>query len=197
MGRKSLREDLLNAGFDLVWTRGYTAASVRDVAALARAPQGSFTNHFRSKEEFVGNVLDRYFDYVRGLVLAGLQDSTTPPAERLNRYFEIITEKLAAAGYARGCLAGNLAAEVSPQSERIREHLARIFAEWTHAFANCVRDAQAAGEIRNDLAPEQIAEFLLNSWQGAMLRMKVDRSRKPLDTFRAAVAATLLRKELG
>ena len=40
---------------------GYQGASVRDICAAAGVPQGSFTNHFRSKEAFAEAVLNRYF----------------------------------------------------------------------------------------------------------------------------------------
>ena len=45
---------------------GYEGATVRDICAAAGAPQGSFTNHFRSKEAFAQEVLDRYFANLKG-----------------------------------------------------------------------------------------------------------------------------------
>ena len=44
-----------------MFRKGYVGAGVRDIVAEAPAPQGSFTNHFRSKEEFAREVLDLYF----------------------------------------------------------------------------------------------------------------------------------------
>ena len=46
--------------------QGYGGASVRDIVRAAGVPQGSFTNHFTSKEAFAQEVLDRYFSLVRG-----------------------------------------------------------------------------------------------------------------------------------
>ena len=62
---------------------GYHGTSVRDVTAAAGAPQGSFTNHFRSKEAFASEVLDRYFASVRGLVAEALEDTHLTPRSRL------------------------------------------------------------------------------------------------------------------
>lgn len=61
MSKPSLREELLNAGLKVMYRSGYTAASVRDICEAAQVPLGSFTNHFRSKEAFAEEVLDRYF----------------------------------------------------------------------------------------------------------------------------------------
>ena len=61
VAKPSLRENILNAGLQVMFQSGYQGASVRDICAAAGAPQGSFTNHFRSKEAFAREVLDRYF----------------------------------------------------------------------------------------------------------------------------------------
>jgi len=39
---------------------------------------------------------------------------------------------------------------------------------------------------------DDISAFLLTSWQGAMMRMKVDRSPKPLEQFKRVLFATVL-----
>src|SRR6266851_10516741 len=102
MSRQSLREDILNSGLDVMFKVGYQAATVRDICAAAGAPQGSFTNHFRSKEAFAGEVLDRYFDHVKALVAEALDNRDRSPRQRLMRYLDIITERLEADDFARG-----------------------------------------------------------------------------------------------
>src|SRR4030095_1806866 len=94
MGRRSLRDQILQAGLPVLFRHGYHAASVRDICAAAGAPQGSFTNHFRSKEAFAMEVLDQYFDYLKGLVSKALNDETLTPRQRLKRYLDVITSKL-------------------------------------------------------------------------------------------------------
>jgi TetR/AcrR family transcriptional repressor of nem operon len=60
MPKPSHREKLLEAGFDVVLERGYCGASVRDIVSAADVPQGSFTNHFASKDAFCLELLNRY-----------------------------------------------------------------------------------------------------------------------------------------
>jgi TetR/AcrR family transcriptional regulator, transcriptional repressor for nem operon len=168
-----------------------SARRVRDIVAEAPAPQGSFTNHFRSKEEFAREVLDRYFGDLRRLVADTLTDGSRTPRQRLKRYLDIITERLAKAEFGRGCLIGDFSLEAAPQSEMLRTRLAEIFAEWRIPFAACIPQAQAAGEIATTFAPEELAEFLLSSWEGAILRMKVARSAEPLERFKRITFATV------
>ena len=170
---------------------GYAASGVREIAAEAGAPQGSFTNHFRSKESFALEVLDLYFDHTKGLVREAFSDPSLSPAARLRRYLDVIIARLGDDGFLRGCLIGDLSLEAAPVSELLRERLAEIFAEWRAPFALCVREAQTLGQIRAELDPEDLADFLLASWEGAILRMKVERSAAPLERFKTIIFRTI------
>jgi TetR/AcrR family transcriptional regulator, transcriptional repressor for nem operon len=91
MSKPSLRENILNAGLKVMFRSGYTGATVRDICETAGVPLGSFTNHFRSKEAFAEEVLDRYFAHLKGLVKQALDDNSLTPRERLKRYLDIIS----------------------------------------------------------------------------------------------------------
>ena len=194
MPKPSLREQLLEAGRRVMFQRGYAAAGVREIAAAAGAPQGSFTNHFRSKEAFAGEVLGRYFGYVESIMGETLGDASLSPRERIRRYLDVITERLGDGDWARGCLVGNFSLEVSATSDALREQLARIFSRWREPFAACIAEGQAQGEIAGDLPAGDLADVLLSGWHGAMLRMKVERSPRPLEQFKTVAFATFLGK---
>jgi len=193
MARASLRDSILEAGLKVMVRKGYAGAGVRDIVAEAPAPQGSFTNHFRSKEEFAREVLDLYFTRLKRLVAEALDDSGLSPRERLRRYLDIITRRLAGDEFSRGCLIGDFSLEAAAQSETLRARLGEIFAEWRAPFAACIAEGQAIGEIDGAFAPEELAEFLLSSWEGAILRMKVERNGEPLERFKRIAFATTFR----
>ena len=194
MARASLRDRILDAGLKVMFRKGFVGAGVRDIVAEASAPQGSFTNHFRSKELFAREVLDRYFEHVQALISQSLGDQSRSPRERLRRYLDLITERLAEDGFTRGCLIGDFSIEAAPVSEVLRERLAEIFVEWRQPFADCIAQGQAAGEIPAEFDPVDLAEFLLASWEGAILRMKVDGTSEPLERFKRIAFATIFRK---
>ena len=195
MARPSLREHLLNAGLMVMFQAGYQGASVRDICAAAKAPQGSFTNHFRSKEVFVQEVLDRYFDDLKTVVAKALDDESLPPRQRLKRYLDLITGRLQGAKWNRGCLIGDLSLEASLQSKRLRKRLEEIFREWRTPFARCIAEAQAAGQIDSTFEAIDLAEFLLASWEGAILRMKVEGGPAALDRFKDIVFETVFKEK--
>ena len=177
-----------------MFRKGYVGAGVRDIVAEAPAPQGSFTNHFRSKEEFARAVLDRYFEDLKGVVTEALEDNTRTPRQRLRRYLDIITERLTKDEFSRGCLIGDFSLEAAPLSEMIRGRLADIFIEWRAPFAACIAEGQATGQIAATFEPEELAEFLLSSWEGAILRMKVERTAEPLERFKHIAFATVFKE---
>jgi TetR/AcrR family transcriptional repressor of nem operon len=195
MSQRSLREDILNAGLKVMFRSGYIGASVRDICAAAGAPQGSFTNHFRSKEAFTQEVLDRYFADLKTVVSKTLNDKSVTPRHRLKRYLDIITGRLEGAKWNRGCLIGDLSLEASLQSKHLRNRLEEIFREWRAPFADCIAEAQAAGEIDSKFEPIELAEFLLASWEGAILRMKVEGRPAALERFKNIIFETVFKEQ--
>lgn len=195
MSQRSLREDILNAGLKVMFQSGYIGASVRDICAAAGAPQGSFTNHFRSKEAFAQEVLDHYFADLKTVVSEALNDRSLKPRERLKRYLDIITVRLEGAKWNRGCLIGDLSLEASLQSKHLRKRLEEIFREWRTPFAQCIAEAQATGEIDARFKPIDLAEFLLASWEGAILRMKVEGGPAALDRFKKIIFETVFKEQ--
>ncbi|MDO1527536.1 TetR family transcriptional regulator C-terminal domain-containing protein [Fulvimonas sp. R45] len=191
MARHSNKQALLDAGLRVMFKQGFVGAAVRDVVAAAGVPHGSFTNHFPSKEQFGREVLDQYFDHVRQLLGASLEDRGLSPRARLERYLDLIVERLRADGFERGCLIGDLSIEVTQTSDLIRERLQVVFRQWLQPFAECLAEGQALGEFDARFDARELAEYFLASWEGAILRMKVERSIAPLDRFRTIFFSTI------
>ena len=192
MARPSLREKIVESGVQTLHERGFARAGVREITADAGVPQGCFTNHFRSKEAFAAVVLDRYHERTQAIMDRTLCDEALPAVERLRAYFDAITEWLEAAGWRYGCLVGNMSLEAPEHSELLRVHLVEVCGKLTHSFAAVVRAGQATGEIRSDLGADDVATFLLAAWEGAMMRMKVDRSPQPIEQFKRVLFAVIL-----
>ena len=176
---------------------GYHAASVRDICRAAGAPHGSFTNHFRSKEQFAAEVLERYFGYLKGLISDALEDQSLTPRQRLKRYLDVITDKLKRDRWTIGCLIGDFSLQATSHSKLLRQRLDGIFREWRALFASCIAAAQSASEVDSQFDATELAEFLLSSWEGAILRMKVERSPAALERFKTIAFETVFKQPRG
>lgn len=184
MARHSNRQVLLSAGLRVMFRQGFNGATVRDIVTTAGVPQGCFTNHFPSKEQFGKEVLDQYFEHIQGLLRDSLDVCTVSPRARLERYLDLVIERLRADGFKRGCLIGDLSLEVTQSSDLIRRCLQSVFQEWLRPFAECIAEGQQLGEFSKEFEASELAEFFISSWEGAILRMKVERSIAPLERFR-------------
>jgi TetR/AcrR family transcriptional regulator, transcriptional repressor for nem operon len=192
MPRRSLRNQILDAGERVMTRSGYHGVGIREIMTEASAPLGSFANHFGSKEAFAAEVLDQYFERTKDLARQVLTDPDIRPKERLRGYFDLVTQLFADNEFAAGCLIGNLSIEVSSCSQALRERLASVFAEWREPFAACITEGQAAGEITETIGAYDLADFILTSWQGAVLRMRVDRSPEAFQRFKSVVFSMVL-----
>jgi TetR/AcrR family transcriptional repressor of nem operon len=190
MARPSTREQLLAAGLETLFARGFNGCGVQDIAAAAGVPKGSFYNHFESKEAFAVAVLERYWQ--RGAAgLAGLSDERVPPVERLRRYFDAVAAHIVADG-CQGCMITNFSTELADQSRLVRDRLAAIFAGWRRTLESCIREAQRAGDVASDLEAGVLASFILDAWEGAILRAKVDKDPGAFEQFNRVVFDKIL-----
>src|ERR1700745_2293939 len=113
MPRPSLREKILAEGFNVVLEQGYCGSTVRDIVRAAGVPQGSFTNHFASKEAFGLEIIELYLENGRRTMSETLLNDSLPPLQRLGAYIEANKNRLNRDAMRNGCLFGNFTAEAS------------------------------------------------------------------------------------
>ena len=184
MLKTSNRDKILTEGLRVVHERGFGNASVRDIVAAAGVPQGSFTNHFASKEAFGLEIIELYFANSRRVIAETLRNDALPPLERLGTYIDTQLTRMSANKMRNGCLFGNFAAEASESSEPIRTRVVEIYGETRSAIAYCLKAAVGAGEITKTLDCDDIAAFIVSSLQGAILLSKAQRSPEPIERFK-------------
>ena len=192
MSKPSHREKILTDGLRVVHERGYAGASVRDIVAAAGVPQGSFTNHFASKEAFCLEILDLYFEDVRAMIQRTLRNDSLPPLKRLRAYVDAQIKYLDRVGWRNGCLVGNFTAEASEHSEVIRKRLVKIFEELRQSVAYCLRAAVKNGELARKTECDELGGFIVASLQGAILQAKAERRAVPIERFKHLMFSTVL-----
>jgi TetR/AcrR family transcriptional repressor of nem operon len=186
------RNNLVEAGLRMIHADGYAATGIQSIVEGADIPKGSFYNHFASKEAFGAEVIDAYSDRGQDKLRIFLCDAEIAPRARLEAYFDDRIKAFRTAKYGRGCLLGNFSAEAADHSALIRERLARHFGAWSELFESCIAEAQQQGTIDDQFPAALLARFVLNSWEGALLRMRAEKSDVPLIEFKKIVFGKLL-----
>jgi len=183
---------MLADGLKVMLERGYVGASVRDIVEAAGVPQGSFTNHFASKEAFSLEILDRYFANSRIMIQDTLRNDNLPPLKRLRAFVDANIAAIRRHEVKNGCLVGNFAAEASDHSEIIRRRVSEIYAEMREATAYCLRAAVKAGELSKNFKVSDVADFMVTGLQGAWLVSKVERDLAFAESFKKTLFSTVL-----
>ena len=181
MAKHDTKEKLIQAGLKTLLEKGFNGVGVQEITEVAGVPKGSFYNHFESKDALGVEIVERYG--VGSTRRAVLTDKTVCPLERLRTHFAALNNMFIASKFTRGCLLGNFSAELANQSPAVRDSLAQLFKTWTKDLEVAIADAQAEGSIASKARAGDLAAFLLDSYEGALLRARVERSRAPFDRF--------------
>lgn len=187
MPKANVREQLMEAGLRTLHAQGFNGCAVQDITQAAGVPKGSFYNHFESKEALALAALEMF--WVNGTARrALLADPSIDPVERLRQHFQKLSKALAKLKYERGCMIGNFSSEMAGHPE-FRERLAKIYADWSLALEHCIEEVKSAGKLKVQVPPKALAAFLVNAWEGAILRSKVELNGSGLEDFEQVVFA--------
>ena len=176
------KQRLISAGLPLLLKHGYNDLGVQALLAATGIPKGSFYHHFRDKEDFALQVVDSYMAQVHDGLDACLGDTTQPPLLRVRAFFEMTQQSYREEGY-MGCLLGGLGQELSGISEVFRQKIEACFSLMAQRMAACLQEARQLGEISVDLDVRQLADLLIDCWEGAALRSRLRRNPTSLDAM--------------
>jgi TetR/AcrR family transcriptional repressor of nem operon len=188
LARRSTRNVILNAGSKLFIERGFSACSVQDITDAAGVPKGSFYNHFKSKEALAAEVL---MEYGRGTTDRSiLSDTKVPPLARLKKHFAALNHHFSQCH--DGCLVGKFMAEVSEDTPQIRNELLKVLTLWGEQISAVIAEGQQHGSIRSDLKATELASFLIDSYEGAILRTRAEKNPAALKAFVKVVFSSIV-----
>ncbi|HUT50920.1 MAG TPA: TetR family transcriptional regulator C-terminal domain-containing protein [Alphaproteobacteria bacterium] len=184
---------LLDVGLDAVRQRGFAAVSIKDIVDAAGVPKGSFHYYFASKDAYALALMDHFGRRMAGVAAAITADPELSAAERLRRFFQAYAGRMAEEDHATGCLLGVMAAEAGDLAPAVRARAGAGLKAFASFLAPHIREAQEAGAIAGGIAPEALAGFLVDAWEGALLRMKAEGGDAALRDFEQVVFGALLR----
>ena len=178
---QNIREQLLNQGVNVFIKQGYHGTGIKEILDRVKVPKGSFYNYFESKEHFGAEVIRQYAKQITANMDTWLSEPEKDGLDALKQFFnqEIIRHEEAR----EGCLIGNLGAELGDSSELCRQVMSESLQIMQQRFARVLKKAQKQGTVRKDLTAAELADILVNAYEGALLRMKIEKSVEPLRQF--------------
>jgi len=173
------KQRLLEAGLDLLLQRGYNNLGIQALLTETGIPKGSFYHHFENKEDFALQVIDRYMEEVHAGLDFCLGEESVPPIQRVRNFFEATSNKYSQDGYL-GCMLGGLGQELAGVSVVFRHRIDACLAVIGERVGSCLELAVERGDLPKDADPHHLAALLVNCWEGAALRSRLQRSPAPL-----------------
>ena len=187
MPRRSARNAILEAAMQQFIERGFSACSVEDITTAARVPKGSFYNHFKSKQSLAAEIVT---EYGKGTTdRSVLTNRAIAPLTRLKKHFTALNAYFSSC--TDGCLVGKFMAEVSVDTPQIRDSLLRVLNLWQQQLSSALADGQRQGSIRKDLPADDLAAFLIDSYEGAILRVRLEKQPQALEDFAKIVFSSI------
>lgn len=181
--KKDTRQAIVEAAAPLIYRQGFHRTGLKEILEAAGVPKGSFYFYFKSKEDFGLAVIDHYSSRLSERARMERDASADPPLLRLKNLFTARRDLRVSDGCEGGCPLGNLAQEMSDLSPVMRERLRHALNLVASNIADLLREAEERGDLPAGIDPQQAGAFILDAWEGALLRMKAEKSPEPLDRF--------------
>ncbi|GAA6212754.1 TetR/AcrR family transcriptional regulator [Hyphomicrobiales bacterium 4NK60-0047b] len=177
------RTKLLKVGLDLIRKNSYEKMGINELLKVSKVPTGSFYHYFQSKENFALEVAKFYHAEQIESAQKIFNDSDKQPIDRLYHFFEEAYKDYKSRGFGQGCLMCNLSTELAAEQPSFHILLKGQWEELSSEISKCLSliEKKEIGLIH--LSNHEAADWLLNSWSGALTRMKVSASGEPLLLF--------------
>lgn len=175
MAKKGIREKIVDAASRHFHEFGYNATGIQDIVDSAGIPKGSFYAHFKSKETLGLEVLATDAEVTQGTLIVSDDEH---PLERLQNHFKTLASDYYRLKYRSGCLIGDFASELA-SNPKFRQATLHHMTVWSENIAEVLGQAQNRGDVSKDREAGTLARYLLDSFLGSALRVRMSRSQQP------------------
>jgi TetR/AcrR family transcriptional regulator, transcriptional repressor for nem operon len=184
---------ILKAGAGIVLQKGFFNTGLAEVLEKAKVPKGSFYFYFKNKEDFGLQLIDLFAGYLESNARGFYRDEKLSPLEKVRHLFKGQADSFQKNDFKGGCPIGNLALEMGDRNPAFRKKLNQAFIDLKKNLAAHLHQARKLGKIPESIDVEETTDFILNSWEGTLMQMKVSKSMTPYRIFDRMVFERILR----
>jgi TetR/AcrR family transcriptional repressor of nem operon len=158
------RARLLQAAFREIYKSGFRGTDLDTILRTAGVTKGAMYHHFENKEALGYAVVEEIIaDMTQEKWLGPLKNASNP----IDALIGIIAStSLRPRDLRYGCPLNNLSQEMAPLDEGFRKRTAKVFGDWQSAIATALRTGKTGKLVRGDVNPEEMASFLLATYEG-------------------------------
>jgi TetR/AcrR family transcriptional repressor of nem operon len=177
------RTRLLDTAEQLVRRNGFSTTSVDQILEESGSSKGAFFHHFENKRALAHALVQRYVDADLEMLRQGLEAaaSAADPIEKVLvffRHYEDWAEELVAEE--TDCLYIAMLGERELLETDTVGEIRRAVQVWREEFAGLLRPAYAAAGVVGGPDPDDLADHLFATFEGAFLMCRVEGSPEPM-----------------
>src|SRR6267378_1290959 len=184
------KRKLVDAGVNLMRSRGFNATTVDDVCAAAGVTKGGFFHYFKSKDNLAAAAVTRFHELKAKQFADAPFRRLADPLERVFGRLDFAKESWGGnRGLTKGCLVGMFAQELSFTNPELRLVCEDRFARIAKDFETDLAEAKALYAPRAAFNPKRLAMLYVSIVQGSLMLAKASESNRVLvenlEQFRA------------
>ena len=178
-------ERLVESTRELLWERGYTGTSPREIQRRAGAGQGSMYHHFTGKQDLALAAINRTAEEMRARAEDGFAAPGTA-VERITAYLRRERDVL------KGCPIGRLAQDPEVVADpRLRAPVDQTLSWLRDRLAEVLAEGRERGELVPGLDPRTTAATVVAVLQGGYVLARAADSTAPFDQAVTGVLSLL------
>jgi AcrR family transcriptional regulator len=170
MGSKDdLKEKLLGASMRLFLRKGYAGTTVNEIATSAGVSKGGLYWYFKSKEEVIEAIIDRYRDEFMEEIIKKVSGCSGGFVEKFKAFYKFSTE------FSRDntelLLAfTTLLIEFAGTGTELEKRMKEIHDSYTVIVQRLLEDGIQKGEVGNEIDPVIYARFFASTLIGSQIQ---------------------------
>ena len=172
------RARIIDAAAGLIYERGVAGTTLEDIRASAEVSGSQLQHYFADKGELVQAVIGHQADTIVG----NQRHADLGDAGGLQAWRDAVITTAKNSGGRGGCPLGSLGGQLAESDPQARVLIAAGFEQWSAAISDGLRALHAAGHLRAELDPDDLAVTLLAAVQGGLLLAQIQRDTRPLET---------------
>jgi AcrR family transcriptional regulator len=172
------RAQIVAAAAQLIHQHGVLGTTLENVREAASVSSSQLYHYFSDKDELVQAVIA----YQADAVVDHQSRAELGSTEGLRAWRDLVVAEAKKFDGQGGCPLGSLGSQLAETDRQARALVADGFERWSNAIRDGLLDLQAAGQLRADADPDDLAVMLLAVLQGGLLIAQVQRNTRALET---------------
>ncbi len=189
--KQDTKQKIIQAGAQIIHRKGYNHTGIQEVLKAAGVPKGSFYFYFKNKEDFGLHVIDFFNNMLLEMVEPVINDKSVSPVKRLENLFDLFIEMFKTLDYTCGCPIGNLSQEMGDLSPAFSAKLTESVKLMVQMYKDILDEAKDKGQINKRINTRETADFIVSSWHGSLIRMKIVKGLESLELHKRFILNTL------